>query len=196
MIADDLKPLARPIDTLALLPGNPRRGDVAAVRKSYETFGQRKPIVALRDGTVIAGNHQLMAALELGWTEIAVVYVDDDDTTAKAFALADNRISDLGTYDDFDLIDLLKEVAVSPDLLDVTGYKEHDLADLLARYEAPDLLGLEDKYGEAKDLGPEVRPVIKVAVSEEAFHRWNDWVAKCADDAETAFTKLMDKAKV
>jgi hypothetical protein len=42
--------------------------------------------------------HELIAAAQqLGWTHIAVVWVDDDDITATAFALADNRTGDLGT---------------------------------------------------------------------------------------------------
>lgn len=96
MIHADLVPLAVPLDILESLPGNPRRGDVAAVVRSYAEFGQRKPIVARRrgGGVVIAGNHQLAAARELGWDEIAVVWVDDDEVRAKAFALADNRTAE------------------------------------------------------------------------------------------------------
>lgn len=131
MIAPDLQSLARPIKKLKALPGNPRRGDVEAVMRSYERFGQRKPIVALRDGTVIAGNHQLQAARRLGWREIAVVYVDDDDQTARAYALADNRVADLGTYDDADLAALLRSV----ETLDGTGYTPADLSSLLRSIE-------------------------------------------------------------
>jgi len=135
VIAPDLQPLAQPIDTLHLLEGNPRRGDVQAVARSYERFGQRKPIVARRDGTVIAGNHQLLAARTLGWTEIAVVYVDDDDLTASAYALADNRTADLGTYDSKALAELIAEVSVDLDLLLATGYTTQDLDDLIESIE-------------------------------------------------------------
>jgi ParB-like chromosome segregation protein Spo0J len=121
-IAEDLRPLAQPIDLLKLLPGNPRRGDVEAVMRSYDRFGQRKPIVARRDGTVIAGNHQLQAAQRLGWSHIAVVWTDDDDLTAKAFALADNRTADLGAYDDADLRALIESVAIDPELLAAASY--------------------------------------------------------------------------
>lgn len=130
-IAEDLIGLATPVADLKPLPGNPRRGDVEAVARSYKTFGQRKPVVALLDGTVIAGNHQLAAAKKLGWSHLAVVRVDDDETTAKAFAIADNRTADLGTYDDEDLLAMLKEVCeIDPDLLAATGYTERDLADM------------------------------------------------------------------
>jgi ParB-like chromosome segregation protein Spo0J len=131
MIHDDLKHLARPVGDLKLLPGNPRKGDVEAVKRSYERFGQRKPIVALPDGTVIAGNHQLLAARALGWEEIAVVTSDDDEQTAKAFALADNRTSDLGHYDNEALAELLMEISSDLDLLYDTGYDEKFLEALL-----------------------------------------------------------------
>lgn len=104
-IVKDLATLAVPVVDLQLLPGNPRRGNVDAVAKSLERFGQRKPIVARRsDHVVIAGNHTLQAARQLGWQQLAVVWVDDDDLTSKAFALADNRTGDLGDYDNDELI--------------------------------------------------------------------------------------------
>lgn len=141
MIAPDLKSLAVPIENLTPMEGNPRKGDVEAVKKSYKMFGQRKPIVARRlgtaengfaIGTVTAGNHQLQAAKALRWKEIAVVFIDEDETTAKAFSLADNRTHDLGTYDDAELNVLLKEMeAFDADLFEATGYTNGDIRGIL-----------------------------------------------------------------
>lgn len=139
-IHPDLAGLAFPVERLNPLPGNPRKGDVDAVARSYATFGQRKPIVARREGDggiVLAGNHQLAAATKLGWAEIAVVWVDDDDLTAKAFALADNHVGDLGDYDDALLADMLSAVAADEALLAATAYSETDLAKLLGTDEFP-----------------------------------------------------------
>lgn len=123
MIADSLRDLAVPLDQLRPLEGNPRRGDVAAVRRSLERFGQRKPVVARADGTVIAGNHMLAAARELGWPALAVTRVDDDDATAKAFALADNRTADLGSFDPSLLAAMIAEVEMADaDLLLAASY--------------------------------------------------------------------------
>ena len=133
MIIPDLASLAYPVTKLIPLPGNPRKGDVDAVARSYEQFGQRKPIVARRsDNAVLAGNHQLAAAQQLGWKKIAVVWVDDDEATAAAFAAADNRTADLGTYDDELLAALLATVQAADDeaLLAATGYDEFDIAAL------------------------------------------------------------------
>ena len=196
-IADDLRPLAFPVANLKLLPGNPRRGDVDAVARSYERFGQRKPIVARRsDMTVIAGNHQLQAAQRLGWTHVAVVWTDDDDLTAKAFALADNRTGDLGGYDDADLIDLLQEVATDGELILATGYDDTYLADLLKRYSPPTLDDLAEMYGEG-DMPADRLAVIKLSVRQEVADRWNDCRRKIAavvstDTDEAVIAHLMD----
>lgn len=129
-IHPDLDTLKTPLDELKHLEGNPRVGDVDAVARSYDEFGQRKPIVATTDGTVIGGNHQLAAARKLGWTHIAVIVTDDDELTAKAFALADNRTADLGSYDNDLLSEMLSSVASDPTLLAATSFKEEDLLNL------------------------------------------------------------------
>lgn len=156
-IADDLKPLAYPVDKLKHLDGNPRVGNVEAVAKSYDKFGQRKPIVATKDGTVISGNHQLAAAKQLGWYKIAVLFTDDDELTAKAFALADNRTSDLGTYDEDFLADMLGSVASDLELLEATSFDEKDLLALVKKQEviedeAPAIRSTEIKLGQKYKL--------------------------------------------
>jgi site-specific DNA-methyltransferase (adenine-specific) len=139
MIAEPLRPLARPITEFRLLDGNPRRGDVAACKRSLSRFGQRKPIVVRDDGTVEAGNTTLKAALELGWTELAAVAFTDDDATAKAFALADNRTSELGSFDLAALAAMAVDVqAADPGLLEAASYSEADLNALLAGLRVPE----------------------------------------------------------
>jgi ParB-like chromosome segregation protein Spo0J len=138
MIIESLQSLAVPIESLRGLPGNPRRGDVDAVAASLTRFGQRKPIVVRKDdGTIIAGNHTWQAAKKLGWTEIAVAFVGDDDVTAKAFALADNRTAELGSYDEQALLDLIEEVhAVVPEFVRDAGWSDDAVAELVAKIES------------------------------------------------------------
>lgn len=129
-INESIIELATPIDQLKHLDGNPRRGDVDAIAKSYDKFGQRKPIVATKDGTVISGNHQLESAKNLGWSHIAVVFTDDDELTAKAFAIADNRTSELGTIDQDFLADMLSSLESDPTILDAISYTEQELFEI------------------------------------------------------------------
>ena len=114
-IASNIESLAVDVDLLKPLENNARRGNVEAIMASYNKFGQVKPIVAIEetDGSflVIAGNHQLEAAKNLGWQQIAVSIVDLNSDDALAFALADNRISDLGTTDNEALFEAISNVA-------------------------------------------------------------------------------------
>lgn len=130
MIIESLRMLAVPAASLNTLPGNPRVGDIHAVSRSLERFGQRKPIVVLRENRmVVAGNHTLQAALALGWEDIAAVFVDESLEEGKAFALADNRVHDLGSYLDEELLAMLQAVTDIESL----GFDEVDLDDLINR---------------------------------------------------------------
>jgi DNA modification methylase len=155
-IAPDLAGLAFPVNQLDPLEGNPRRGDVDAIATSFAEFGQRKPIVARHTdggrGEVTAGNHALAAAVRLGWTHIAVVWADDDDLRAKAWALADNHTAELGSYDRVALAEMVGLVAADPQLFAATAYTNDDLAALLADIE--DETGDDDDLDDVPDTAP------------------------------------------
>lgn len=131
MISKDLEGLAVPLTSLKLADRNPRKGDVEAIKKSYERFGQRKPIVVARaTSEIVAGNHQYLAARELGWKKIAVVWVDDDPETQAAYSIADNRIGQLGEWDVGALIEAFD--LVGPGDLEAAGFGEDDVLDFRA----------------------------------------------------------------
>jgi DNA modification methylase len=135
MIAPDLAPLVRPIATLREDPSNARRHDqrnVEAIAASLREFGQRKPIVALSDGTVLAGNGTLRAALSLGWESIAVATFEDLEQ-AKAYAIADNRSAELATWDDQLLVDALS--AMDASLRETIGFSAAEFGRLLRAVE-------------------------------------------------------------
>jgi len=134
-IHPSLAEMAIDINKLIPLEKNPRHGNVTAIAASYEEFGQLKPIVVTKNAndtfTVIAGNHQLQAAIKLGWDQIAAVVVDIDDSKAVAFALADNRTSALGETDQSLLISIINELAdTNKSLFDNLGWDEFEIASL------------------------------------------------------------------
>lgn len=133
-IASGLSSLVQPIDSVVLAEHNARRGDVDAIARSYERFGQRKPIVAhTKTREIIAGNHQYQAAVALGWSEIAVIFVDDDAETAVAYSLADNRIGQLGEWDVEELVAAFEVMDASD--LEVAGFNEIDVEDFRALHD-------------------------------------------------------------
>ena len=119
---------------LSTHPENPRKGDLARIADSLVEHGQYKPIVVQRSTAyVLAGNHTFLAARRLGWTHVEAVFVDVDDDRARRILLVDNRTSDLGEYDDDQLVSLL---GVLPDLTG-TGYTRDELDDLLTEQTLP-----------------------------------------------------------
>ena len=86
-----------PLERLRAWPENPRRISEArledlkrALLEDREMLAAR-PLLALPDGTVIAGNQRLRAARELGWSTIPVLTVDLDWERARLWALRDNN---------------------------------------------------------------------------------------------------------
>lgn len=129
-VAETLAELVVPIGELRPYPGNPRRGKLSLIRDSLVANGQYRPLVVnRRTGEVLAGNHTYLAALDLGWSEIAATFVDVDEEQARRIVLVDNRASDLAEYDNAELAELLR--GLEGDLTG-TGWADDDLGLLLA----------------------------------------------------------------
>ena len=117
-----------PASDLQRHPRNPRRGVIPTIVESIKTNGWYGTVIAQRStGYVLAGNHRLQAAVQLGIELIPVTWLDVDDAQATRILLADNRTSDLATFDDAALATLLREIATEGPLLG-TGYTLDDLA--------------------------------------------------------------------
>lgn len=102
-MSDGLKIEKVKCDSLEVDPKNARKHserNINVIASSLESFGQRRPLVVWGD-TVIAGNGTLEAAKGLGWTDVFITRVPSDWTEeqARAYALADNRSSELGDWD-------------------------------------------------------------------------------------------------
>lgn len=133
-ICPDLEKLATPIADLRSDPKNVRRHDersIAAAMGSLNEFGQQKPIVAIGDGTVIAGNGVLEAARRLGWDRIAVVRFEDEEK-ARAYAIADNRTAELSSWDQNALADALQEIVDDGMDIETLGFTEFEFDRMLS----------------------------------------------------------------
>ncbi len=119
----------RPIAALMPDPANPRihtKKQIGQIANSIEAFGFNVPILVDRDGKVIAGHGRLLGCLDLGWTEVPTIRLDHlSKAQARAFMIADNRLTEIATWDDGLLALQLKELSIL-DLdfsLEVTGFE-------------------------------------------------------------------------
>lgn len=90
------------LDELKPDPKNPRRNDsaVQAVAESIREFGFRVPIVIDKNGMIRAGDTRYKAAKLLNETSVPCVEASDlTEKQLRAFQLADNKTSELATWD-------------------------------------------------------------------------------------------------
>jgi DNA modification methylase len=104
------------LETLKLDDTNTNRHDqrgIDAIKYSLREFGQQKPIVIDRKGTVRAGNGTYQAARGLGWEWIWCVKTKLDGAKLRAYAHGDNRSARFSKDEDAAvaalLLDLQKE---------------------------------------------------------------------------------------
>jgi hypothetical protein len=110
-----MKIQSQKITDLSFDPRNARKhpeANMTALVSSLKQFGQRKPIVITAAGKVVAGNGTLEAARRLGWSEIETVEIpaDWDEAKITAFAIADNRTSELAEWDTGILLEQLSDL--------------------------------------------------------------------------------------
>jgi hypothetical protein len=122
-------------DSLKYDPANARQHsdrNIDTIQKSLTQFGQRKPIVVWKD-TVIAGNGTLRAAISLGWTDVEITRVPDDWSKDQitAYAVADNRTSDLASWDEEVLLEILAELGDNA-MIEASGFTDDEIDDLRA----------------------------------------------------------------
>lgn len=112
-----------PADRLKPHPKNPRLGDVAAIREAIALNGWHGVLV-VQESTdyILAGNHRFLAGTSLSeyhpegfdplpnMERFPVMYRDVDEETALKILLADNRTSDVATYNDPMLLELFAQI--------------------------------------------------------------------------------------
>jgi hypothetical protein len=145
----------RPISTLAAWQGNYNRNDIEAIARSIRRFGFNNALRVWRDDVIAAGNHSFKALLliqeqgaipdlDLQFPPANIIVQDGewyvpfvdvsflDETSFKAFAVADNELARQATSDDELLAQYLQEILnESPKTFEATGFTEEALDQLL-----------------------------------------------------------------
>lgn len=116
---DDLKPDPRNART-----HTPRQ--IRQIAKSIQTFGFGVPALIDGDGRILSGHGRVAACRSLGMAEIPVVRLAHlTEPQARAFQIADNRLTELGGWDERILGETLRDLSLA-DLtfdLDVIGFE-------------------------------------------------------------------------
>jgi DNA modification methylase len=106
----------RRIEELKPDPTNPRlhsKKQIRQIANSIAAFGFNVPILIDREGKVIAGHGRLLACRLLGITEVPTLCLDHlTPAQARAFGIADNRLTEISTWDDRLLAEQLKALSL------------------------------------------------------------------------------------
>ena len=177
---EDLKLERVAISDLHPDPSNARHHsnkNLRSIEGSLKRFGQQAPIVVDEHGVVVAGNGRLVAAEKLGWTHLWVIRTTLGEVDRVAYALADNRTSELATWDPEALAVHLGALQdVDFDLGEI-GFDDIDLRKLL-----PDD-PLEDDEVPALPAEPETKPGDLIILGR---HRLKCGDSTSADDVADA----------
>jgi len=153
----ELSVVSRPIEQLKPDPRNPRqhsRAQIRRIARSIESFGFNVPVLVDRDLKVIAGHGRLLACRELGWTEVPTIQLEHlSEAQACAFLIADNRLTEISSWDDQLLAEQLKELAdIDLDFdLEATGFA---MGEIDLRIEGLDDLAEATEADSADQLPP------------------------------------------
>ncbi len=130
-INPQLEPFLRPVNELKPHPRNPMAHDedqLTRLEALFKRYGIQLPIVALEDGTIIAGHARVEVCKRLNWPAIptltfatadeAAEWVQDADAVAdmaEGFMVADNQVARLGKWRN----ELLQEIVHAQEALGV-----------------------------------------------------------------------------
>lgn len=119
-----------PADQLVQHPKNPNNGDIDQIITSLKVNGCYRPVyVSSATNHILAGHHLYQSLVALGVRDIPVSWVDGlTETQEVRIVVADNQIANLAQIDDGQMIELLDELAHTPEGLLGTGYTDDDMA--------------------------------------------------------------------
>lgn len=131
---------------------------VAKIASSMAKFGWTVPCLVADDGELIAGHGRVLAATLLGLREAPVIRLGHlDEAERRAYRIADNKLTELGDWDDAILREEIATLLAEDFDLDLLGFADEDLEALLADPEDPGNDGTVE--GEDDIPEPPAKPV-------------------------------------
>ena len=126
----------RPLESLQPYARNAKThgaDQVAKIAASMAEFGWTVPCLVAEDGELIAGHGRVLAAEMLGLTEAPVIVLDHlTDEQRRAYRIADNKLTELGEWDNAVLSEELQLLAAEEFDLSLIGFDDAELDALLS----------------------------------------------------------------
>ena len=123
-----------------LRPGDP---EFEKLKKSITEFDMLEPLIVNKRGNILVGGHQRLKVLEsMGRKEVEVSIVDLPPEKEKALNIALNKIS--GEWDMPKLKDLLEELDTGDIDIEITGFDESEIEELMNQYYVPDFQSVDE----------------------------------------------------
>src|ERR1700736_788415 len=186
----------RQIEELKPDPANPRRHtrkQVRQIAESIKAFGFNVPILIDRYGNIIAGHGRWLACREFGITEVPTLCLDHlTPAQARAFMIADNRLTEIAIWDDRLLAQQFKDLSVlGLDFsIEVTGFEMGEIDLRIASLEE-----LSETDADPADVLPEVPAGPPLSKLGDAWVLGRHRVL-CGDALDAAaFTTLMGEER-
>ncbi|MEN8740742.1 MAG: ParB N-terminal domain-containing protein, partial [Phaeobacter gallaeciensis] len=117
---------------------------VAKIAASMAEFGWTVPCLVADDGELIAGHGRVLAATQLGLTEAPVIVLGHlTEAQRRAYRIADNKLTELGTWDEALLSAELNDLLAEDFDLSLIGFDDAELEALLAGVVDPEAASRE-----------------------------------------------------
>ena len=143
------------IDRLKEWENNPRINDEASKKlsKLIKYYGFINPIICTPDGMIRAGHTRYKAAKLNKLKKVPVIFVDfKSEEEAKGYSISDNKSYEFSKWDITLLKDELEELDTGEFDIELTGFSEGEIENLMTQYHVPVTL---------EDIGKKLESYIK-----------------------------------
>ena len=123
------------ISSIKPYENNPRKLSEQAIQKvamSLKEYGFRQPIVVDKNMVIVAGHTRYRASKKLGLKQVPISVIDNlSEEQINAYRIADNRTAEESEWDNELLKMEIKELEAKDFKLDLLGFNEDQLNDIL-----------------------------------------------------------------
>lgn len=105
---------------------------IAQIAASIREFGFTNPVLIDSGGGIVAGHGRVMAATKIGLSRVPCIRLGHlNEAQKRAYVIADNKIALNAGWDQEVLTDEMREIAEMGFDLEITGFTDAELAELL-----------------------------------------------------------------